>query len=90
MVLSLTILPYGFCLPKNHAIRRADMEKRVLETIYPSVAKKNNSIWAWIVNKLGFGSDADVKSEEYDSQSLVFPWHLLKSMDNSFLIINRG
>ncbi|KAL5798783.1 hypothetical protein ACOSQ2_003603 [Xanthoceras sorbifolium] len=77
---------------ENHAIRRADMGRRVLETLYPtcSISKKNNSLWTWIVNKLGFGRDNDIKSEEFDPQSLMFPWHLINSVDNSFLIINRS
>ncbi|KAK2637092.1 hypothetical protein Ddye_031884 [Dipteronia dyeriana] len=77
---------------ENHAIRRADMGRRVLETLYPtcSISKKNNNLWTWIVNKLGFGRDNDTKSEEFDLQSLMFPWHLINSVDNSFLILNRS
>ncbi|KAK1551644.1 hypothetical protein Q3G72_001907 [Acer saccharum] len=77
---------------ENHAIRRADMGRRVLETLYPtcSISKKNNSLWTWIVNNLGFGRDNDTKSEEFDLQSLMFPWHLINSVDNSFLILNRS
>ncbi|KAJ7008774.1 hypothetical protein NC653_007439 [Populus alba x Populus x berolinensis] len=76
---------------ENHAIRRADLESRVLETVYPkSLSKKNNSIWTWIMDKLGFRINVDARSEEFDSQPLVFPWHLLKSMDNTFLIISRS
>ncbi|KAJ6956432.1 hypothetical protein NC652_007494 [Populus alba x Populus x berolinensis] len=76
---------------ENHAIRRADLESRVLETVYPkSLSKKNNSIWTWIMDKLGFRINVNARSEEFDSQPLVFPWHLLKSMDNTFLIISRS
>lgn len=76
---------------ENHAIRRADLESRVLETVYPkSISKKNNSIWTWIMDKLGFRINGDARSEEFDSQPLVFPWHLLKSTDNTFLIISRS
>ncbi|KAJ6403793.1 hypothetical protein OIU84_012072 [Salix udensis] len=76
---------------ENHAIRRADLESRVLETVYPkSFSKKNNSIWTWIMDKLGFRINVDARSEEFDSQPLVFPWHLLKSTDNTFLIISRS
>lgn len=75
----------------NHAIRRADLESRVLETVYPkSFSKKNNSIWTWIMDKLGSRINVDAKSEEFDSQPLVSPWHLLKSVDNTFLIISRS
>ncbi|XP_031278260.1 uncharacterized protein LOC116136740 isoform X2 [Pistacia vera] len=77
---------------ENHAIRRADMERRVVETLHPtfSINKKNNSLWSWIENKLGFRRDEDTKSEEFGSQSLMFPWHLMKSEDDSMLIINRS
>ncbi|ESR56860.1 hypothetical protein CICLE_v10020152mg [Citrus x clementina] len=77
---------------ENHAIRRADMGRRVLETVYPTsgISKKNNSLWAWIMEKLGFERDNDTKSEKLDPQSLIFPWHLMKSEDDNLLIINRS
>ncbi|XP_021274503.1 uncharacterized protein LOC110409476 [Herrania umbratica] len=77
---------------ENHAIRRADLERRVLETVYPtsSLNKKSNSLWTWIRDKLGFGSDADVKYEKHGSHTLLCPWHLIKSEDNNFLIISRS
>lgn len=67
------------------------MGRRVVETLYPtfSINKKYNSLWSWIGNKLGFRRDDDTKSEEFGSQSLMFPWHLMKSVDDSMLIINR-
>ncbi|MBA0617756.1 hypothetical protein Godav_027177, partial [Gossypium davidsonii] len=82
---------FGFVLSvKNHAIRRADLERRVLETVYPtsSIHKKSTGLWTWIRSKLGFTSDDDVKFEEHDSPSLMCPWHLIKTEDN-FLIISR-
>ncbi|MBA0715359.1 hypothetical protein Golax_014260 [Gossypium laxum] len=83
---------FGFVLSvKNHAIRRADLERRVLETVYPtsSIHKKSTGLWTWIRSKLGFTSDDDVKFEEHDSPSLMCPWHLIKTEDN-FLIISRS
>ena len=76
---------------KNHAIRRADMGKRILETLYPTsnIDKKSNGLWTWIMNKLGLGRSDDTKSEDLDSESLMFPWHLMKSKDDTLLIINR-
>ncbi|XP_050206785.1 uncharacterized protein LOC126656295 [Mercurialis annua] len=73
---------------ENHAIRRADMERRVVETLYP-VSKIDNSLWTSILMKLGFGMSTAVKSSEFDSQ-LLFPWHLVKSVDDSLLVINRS
>ncbi|XVF57704.1 hypothetical protein PTKIN_Ptkin07bG0003400 [Pterospermum kingtungense] len=77
---------------ENHAIRRADLERRVLETVYPtsSINKKNTSLWTWIRTKLGFVGDTDVKHEDHGSQKLMCPWHLIKSGDNSFLCISRS
>ncbi|XP_075655567.1 uncharacterized protein LOC142625742 isoform X2 [Castanea sativa] len=77
---------------ENHAIRRADMGKRILETLYPTsnIDKKSNGLWTWIVNKLGLGRSVDTKSEDLDSESLMFPWHLMKSKDDTLFIINRS
>uniref|UniRef100_A0A2C9V104 Uncharacterized protein n=1 Tax=Manihot esculenta TaxID=3983 RepID=A0A2C9V104_MANES len=75
---------------ENQAIRRADMKRRVLDTLYPICSvNKSSSIWTWIANKIGFATEIDSKSKEFNSQLLAFPWHLLKSVDDSFLIINR-
>lgn len=91
LCLSTYIPCYGVYLStKNHAIRRADMKRRVLETLYPACSiKKSNSLWNWVVNKLGFGRDDEPNTEEFDLQMLMFPWHLINSEDNNFLIINR-
>lgn len=77
---------------ENHAIRRADMGKRILETLYPTSNndKKSNHLWTWMMNKLGLGTSIDTKPEDFDSESLMFPWHLMKSKDDSFLVINRS
>ncbi|KAK8701965.1 hypothetical protein V6N13_020339 [Hibiscus sabdariffa] len=76
---------------ENHAVRRADLERRVLETVYPTSSshKRSTSLWSWIRTKLGFASD-DVKFEEQDSGALMCPWHLMKSEDNTFLITSRS
>lgn len=68
------------------------MERRFVETLYPAynTNKKNYQFWTWIKDKLGFGSnDDDAKPEAFDAQSLMFPWLLMNSADNSFLVINR-
>ncbi|XP_077252837.1 NHL domain-containing protein isoform X2 [Tasmannia lanceolata] len=77
---------------ENHAIRRADLETRMLETVYPICDShlKNNSIWNWILDKLGMRKDADPKPDESAVDSFNFPWHLMKSGENDFLIINRS
>lgn len=74
---------------ENHAIRRAVLEKRMVETVYPTCTKKSSSLWTWILDKLGIERDFDMKLEETES-SLVLPWHLIKSEDDNLYIINRS
>ncbi|KAL9235680.1 hypothetical protein vseg_010421 [Gypsophila vaccaria] len=76
---------------ENHAIRRADLGQRVLETLYPSDAEKGGSgLWSWILDKLSFRKDVETISDEFDEALLMFPWHLLKSEDNDLLVMNRS
>nr|VDC73126.1 unnamed protein product [Brassica rapa] len=81
---------------ENHAIRRANMKTRVLETVYPKVIKKSVGLWSWVMEKMGFEKDedttvdADAKSEESDAPSLMFPWHILKRDDDSLVVINKS
>ncbi|KAF7825724.1 Protein SUPPRESSOR OF QUENCHING 1, chloroplastic isoform A [Senna tora] len=81
---------------ENHAIRKADMETRLVETLYPTSAsnKGNVRIWTWIMNKLGFESSVESNiekdSEVFDSNPLYFPWHLLKSVDDTLFILDRS
>ncbi|CAA7051459.1 unnamed protein product [Microthlaspi erraticum] len=81
---------------ENHAIRRANIKTRVVETVYPKVIKKSGGIWSWMMEKMGLGKDddatvdADAKSEESDAHSLMFPWHILKRDNDSLLVINKS
>ncbi|KAL3517787.1 hypothetical protein ACH5RR_020376 [Cinchona calisaya] len=76
---------------ENHAIRRADLGRKVVETIYPTNAsKKNTSIWSWVLDKLWTEREVDTKSEEFHSNSLLFPWHLVKSTNNDLFVLNRS
>ncbi|XP_024030080.1 uncharacterized protein LOC21398315 [Morus notabilis] len=75
---------------ENHAIRRADMGRRVLETFCPACNTGKKSFWTWIMEKLGLRSNVDTKPEEFDIQSLMFPWHLIKSAGDNLLVINRS
>ncbi|XP_012575671.1 uncharacterized protein [Cicer arietinum] len=80
---------------ENHAIRRADMRARSVETFYPTSTLNNGGgrIWNWIMGKLGLESSVETieeeKSEVFDSKGLYFPWHLLKSDDDTLYIIDR-
>ncbi|XP_058207028.1 uncharacterized protein LOC131320355 isoform X1 [Rhododendron vialii] len=77
---------------ENHAVRRADMVKRVLETLYPTsnATKEGNSLWSWITSNLWMKRNVDTKSEYLNSESFLFPWHLIKSSDNDLIIANRS
>lgn len=79
---------------ENDAIRKADMGARTVETLYPTSApnKGGIQIWNWIMSKLGLESSGKTsvqeRSEVFDSK-LYFPWHLLKSPDDTFYIMDR-
>ncbi|CAM8959286.1 unnamed protein product [Rhodiola kirilowii] len=76
---------------ENHAIRRADLEKRVIETICPSSNNnKNDGLWSWIRNKAGLPEDNDANDEDSDPSLLMFPWHLMRSVDDEFFVLNRS
>ncbi|KAK7290157.1 hypothetical protein RIF29_04381 [Crotalaria pallida] len=80
---------------ENNAIRKADIGARYVETLYPTSSSNKGGarIWNWIMNKLGLETSEETNDEEasevFDSTSLYFPWHLLKSADNNFYIIDR-
>ncbi|KAK6940548.1 NHL repeat [Dillenia turbinata] len=75
---------------ENNAIRKADMDRRVLETFYPpSQSMKKSGLWNWILDMLGMKRDVDTPSKGMDSESLIFPWHLIASED-SILVIDRS
>ncbi|CAL9174578.1 unnamed protein product [Musa hybrid cultivar] len=75
---------------ENHAIRRADMKKRVLETIYPACVRKSSSIWSWILDKLGLETKVVSQPGELDVDLIKFPWYLMKTRDNDLLTIDRS
>uniref|UniRef100_A0A9I9E1N7 NHL domain-containing protein n=1 Tax=Cucumis melo TaxID=3656 RepID=A0A9I9E1N7_CUCME len=77
---------------ENHAIRKADLGKRVVETLYPEnySNKKSTQLWSWIMDKFGLGSIPDREVEDFNPQSLMFPWHLIRYMDDRLLILNRS
>ncbi|KAK4748992.1 hypothetical protein SAY87_026441 [Trapa incisa] len=76
---------------ENHAIRRADLSKRIIETVYPenSSNKKLPTFWAWIKNKLGLQEEVVMDPESSDAQMLTFPWHMIQTHDNEFYILNQ-
>lgn len=77
---------------ENHAIRKADMESRTVETVYPKPNgyKTKSSALSWILDKLWSTRAVPSSSEELDSNILFYPWHLLKSLENDLFILNRS
>ncbi|XP_072974965.1 uncharacterized protein [Typha angustifolia] len=75
---------------ENHAIRRADLEKRVLETVYPITVQKTSGMWSRILDKLGLAKEVAPKSQEIVADRMTFPWHLIKIEEDDLLIINRN
>ncbi|GJT00728.1 NHL repeat-containing protein [Tanacetum coccineum] len=76
----------------NHAIRRADMESRTVETFYPKpiVHETRSGPFSWIMDKFWSKRDVPSNSEEVDSKLLFYPWHLLKSLENDLFVLNRS
>ncbi|KAI5679987.1 hypothetical protein M9H77_01214 [Catharanthus roseus] len=75
---------------ENHAIRRANMERRVVETIYPTNTVKKTSLWSWILDKFGKKQDTETKSDELHHDTFLFPWHLMKSTNDDIFVLNRS
>ncbi|XP_031114699.1 uncharacterized protein LOC116018832 isoform X1 [Ipomoea triloba] len=76
---------------ENHAIRRADMERRILDTLYPATNSNmdSNSLWSWIFGKLWSRKDIEAKSDEFPPKTLLFPWHISKCQNDLF-VLNRN
>ncbi|KAL8191891.1 hypothetical protein R6Q57_028622 [Mikania cordata] len=77
---------------ENHAIRRADMDSRTVETLYPKPVgnKTKGGLLNWIINKLWNTKAVSSNSDEVDSSLLFYPWHLHKSLENDLFILNRS
>ncbi|XP_006659803.3 uncharacterized protein LOC102707513 isoform X2 [Oryza brachyantha] len=73
---------------ENHAVRKADLGRRMLETVYPVSSKSSSGIWSWIVDKLGLRRE-DAPNGNFDTDSIAFPWHLLKVTEDAFLVADR-
>ncbi|KAI3801135.1 hypothetical protein L1987_29238 [Smallanthus sonchifolius] len=77
---------------ENHAIRRADMESRTVETFYPKPNGDNTKggLLSWIIDKLWSTKAVSSNPEEVDSNLPFYPWYLLKSLENDLFIFNRS
>ncbi|XP_011080183.1 uncharacterized protein LOC105163513 isoform X2 [Sesamum indicum] len=77
---------------ENHAIRRADMGRRIVETVFPVTdgIKKNKGLWKWILDKIWVKWNIKAKSEEFNSDSFLFPWHILRSSNSDVVVLNQS
>ncbi|XP_042382981.1 uncharacterized protein LOC121975416 [Zingiber officinale] len=75
---------------ENHAIRRADMENRVVETIYPASVQKSSGVWSWLLDKLELGTKVVSQAGQLDLDLIKLPWHLLNMRENDLLTIDRS
>ncbi|GER50436.1 NHL domain-containing protein, partial [Striga asiatica] len=77
---------------ENHAIRKADMERRVVETVFPVTgdSKRSRSLWNWILDKIWMNRNIKPHSEEFNSDSFLFPWHLLMSSGADTYVLDQS
>ncbi|PNT66591.1 hypothetical protein BRADI_3g14412v3 [Brachypodium distachyon] len=71
---------------ENHAVRKADFSRRFLETVYPVFNKKSSGIWSWITDKLGLTKEVASNIQDFDADSVTFPWHLLQISEDDLLV----
>lgn len=74
---------------ENHAVRKADLGRRTLETVYP-VSNKNNGIWTWITDKLGLRKEVAPTIQDFDAELAALPWHLIQISENNLLVADRS
>ncbi|CAD6266537.1 unnamed protein product [Miscanthus lutarioriparius] len=74
---------------ENHAVRKADLGRRTLETVYP-VFNKSNGIWSWITDKLGLRKEVPPTIQDFDADTIALPWHLIQISEDNLLITDRS
>ncbi|XP_020578416.1 uncharacterized protein LOC110023371 [Phalaenopsis equestris] len=79
---------------ENNAIRRADMTRRLVETMYPiskstSIWDRISGVWSWILNYFGLAKN-NIKADELGFDLFASPWHLWNLDDSELIIISRS
>ncbi|OEL18075.1 hypothetical protein BAE44_0020906 [Dichanthelium oligosanthes] len=74
---------------ENHAVRKADLGRRTLETVYP-VSNKSSGIWSWITDKLGLRKEVAPTIQDFDAVSVALPWHLIQVSEDVLLVADRS
>jgi hypothetical protein len=75
-------------LLQNHAVRKVDLGRRIVETVYP-VSNKSSGILSWIVDKVGLKKEVAPTIQDFDADLVAFPWHLIQISDDSLLVADR-
>lgn len=61
---------------QNHAIRRADLSSRMMDTVYPKQEKRQGLIQRWL-RGLGFMQGSSQRGEKsFTEHQISYPWHL--------------
>ncbi|RCV30190.1 hypothetical protein SETIT_6G074000v2 [Setaria italica] len=74
---------------ENHAVRKADLGRRTLETVYP-VSNKSSGIWSWITDKLGLRKEIAPTIQDFDADLVALPWHLIQISEDDLLVADRS
>lgn len=75
-------------LLQNHAVRKADLGRRIVETVYP-VFNKSSGILSWIIDKLGLKKEVAPNIQDVDTDLVALPWHLLQISEDNLLVADR-
>lgn len=82
-----------FADSENHAIRKADMENRTVQTLHPPAISQGHGIWGFIsrlMQRLHLKNMDDKDSDVGQISGLRFPWHVAITGENDLVIANRG
>jgi hypothetical protein len=78
---------------ENHAIRKADLSNRVLQTVYPlpAVPTRASTIQS-LLHWLGFTKSEPHEEGKEEGKKLIlsFPWHLVMVSSTQFIIASYG
>jgi hypothetical protein len=75
-------------LLQNHAVRKVDLGRRIVETVYP-VSNKSSGILSWIIDKLSLKKEVARTILDFDADLVALPWHLIQISEDSLLVADR-
>ncbi|TVU43467.1 hypothetical protein EJB05_09942 [Eragrostis curvula] len=74
---------------ENHSVRKADLGRRILETVYP-VFNKSSGVLSWIMDTLGLRKEVAPTVQDFDADSVALPWHLIQISEDDLLVADRN